>query len=175
MVIRDRGMTVLNKFTRSVSRMLGKLGSTAAVAKITDLGSWTGQAAMWIAGMGKGADEAAAAGKTGVEMIEDLQKAGIIGKLKGAKVDATGGHHLLPEAFRAKFKRAGIDDIDEYKTLLLKDFHQGGCHGEKSIWDNSGGKWNAEWDAWFKQNKAPTREDVLNKPSDMLQTFKPVD
>jgi hypothetical protein len=67
-------------------------------------------------------------------------------------------HHNLPQAkrFKPHFDRVGLD-IEKFTEEFTREFHRlkpGGLHTGKN-------NWNKLWDEFFKQNKFPSKEEIL--------------
>jgi hypothetical protein len=98
----------------------------------------------------------------------------VTGRLAGTAAPVKGltgiieKHHQLPREFAAQFRRAGIDNLDDYIVELDKAVHRinpGGLH------TNSGGNWNRVWREFFARNKTPTRQQILDQLAKMRKDF----
>jgi hypothetical protein len=98
----------------------------------------------------------------------------VTGRLAGTAAPVKGltgiieKHHQLPREFAAQFRRAGIDNLDDYIVELDKALHRinpGGLH------TNSGGNWNRVWREFFARNKTPTRQQILDQLAKMRKDF----
>jgi RHS repeat-associated protein len=76
-------------------------------------------------------------------------------------------HHMLPQAFKQYFLRAGLD-IEDFLVDLPRSRHRLKPDG---IHTNSGGNWNKVWDNFIQKNPNATRDQILHKLDQMRRDF----
>lgn len=86
-----------------------------------------------------------------------------LGVLTGKTPPGSQAHHVFPQQFREKFLQAGIN-IDHPQHMLWCNIplHQS-IHGA--------GQYNARWEAFFIENKAPTGSQILETGKRMMREY----
>jgi hypothetical protein len=74
-------------------------------------------------------------------------------------------HHLLPQRFRERFAKIGIDIEDHLVSIPKRIIEL--IHGKGP----KGGLWNNAWDKWLKANPNATTEDVFKQLGVFIREF----
>jgi hypothetical protein len=65
-------------------------------------------------------------------------------------------HHDLPQKFRDRFQKAGLDIDDPAHGIWV----EGGPVGGHQKWSR---EFNSEWDRFFRENPSATRDQILGQ------------
>jgi len=76
-------------------------------------------------------------------------------------------HHLLPQKYADKFKKAGLN-VNDYIMKLPVDVHRLTPNG---IHTNLGGNWNKAWDAFFTKYPKATKAQILAEKDRLIKEF----
>ena len=78
-------------------------------------------------------------------------------------------HHMLPQAFKAFFERAGLD-IEKYTVRMSRADHRLLPEG---LHTSSGGNWNERWQQFFRaHSEGATKREILNFLDKLKKDFK---
>jgi hypothetical protein len=78
-------------------------------------------------------------------------------------------HHVLPQEFKAWFKRQGIKNIDDYTVEISAQTHLKGVHGRGL--GNLPGQWNRKWSDFIRTNPNASPSEIFNQAEDMLKQY----